>query len=126
MATRKKTPAKPEPVAVTTICSVCGLPWLNHGKDPTTEDCIRLLKDELASRPITVPQPYPVPVRPYLPWYWEEWHTKLRPYGPQKIWCASGEQSETSQESPSLGQSFNERTPRLLTVTCKATNGPSL
>jgi hypothetical protein len=54
----KKT-LKPEPVAISTICSVCGLSWLEHGKDPTTDDCIRLLKAALAIRPITIPT-YPV------------------------------------------------------------------
>jgi hypothetical protein len=27
---------KPEPVVVTTICSMCSLPWEQHGADPTT------------------------------------------------------------------------------------------
>jgi hypothetical protein len=119
MAARKnlKKPTKPEPVAVTTICSVCGLPWQDHGKDPTTEDCIRLLKDELASRPITAPQPYPVPSRPF-PWYWEEWYNKpYRRSEPYEI--TYGGRAEKSY-------SLNEVTPRLLNTTCEATKGPSL
>lgn len=74
--TTRKTPQVPEPVAVTTVCSMCGLDWKLHGKTPTTEDCIRLLKLELARRPhyvppVIIPQPYPVvPYRPpYQPWW---------------------------------------------------------
>lgn len=78
MAARKNVAPKPEPVAVQTICSMCGLDWKRHGRNPTTEDCIRLLKQELASRPVTptvapyvpVPYPYPVPV-PRRPYYGE-------------------------------------------------------
>lgn len=47
--------AKPTPVVVTEVCSMCGLDWQRHGDKPTTEDCIRLLKAELASRPVAVP-----------------------------------------------------------------------
>lgn len=61
MATRKK----PTPVAVTTICSVCGLDWTLHGEDATTDDCIKLLKAELAKRPAVRPYAYPMPVYPY-------------------------------------------------------------
>jgi hypothetical protein len=120
MAARKnlKKPTKPEPVAVTTICSVCGLSWLGHGKDPTTDDCIRLLKEELATRPITVPQPYPVPVRPYRPWYWEEWHQKKRePF--EITWSGTNETTYG-------GESVKEHTPRLLTSTCQESVSPSL
>lgn len=72
--TARKTPQTPQPVPVTTICSMCGLGWELHGKTPTTEDCIRLLKIELAKRPntITIPyvQPYVYPVYPRTyPWY---------------------------------------------------------
>lgn len=48
--------AKPAPVAKFTVCSVCGLDWERHTKDrktaPTADVCIRLLKDELAKRPV--------------------------------------------------------------------------
>lgn len=65
--------ARPAPVVVTTVCSMCGLDWQRHGSDPTTEDCIRLLKMELAHRPVTITLPvpyaqpvvYPTPVRPW-------------------------------------------------------------
>src|SRR5512146_1474932 len=116
MAARKKA-ATPEPVAVTTICSVCGLPWLDHGKTPTTEDCIRLLKAELAKRPIQVPipQPYPFPVRPARPWYWEEWYGRY-PKRPFEITYSTSASKETALG----GNSFTERTPKLLETTCKA------
>lgn len=115
MAARKKSPTKPEPIAVTTICSVCGLLWLDHGEDPTTDDCIRLLKAELAKKPITIPSPYPV--RPSRPWYWEEWNR--RPHRPGEItWPYNG-----SKEMTYSGQTFKENTPRLLTTSCKATSG---
>ena len=62
-----KRPKKPSPVPVETVCSVCGFAWTLHGSDPTTDDCIRLLKVELAKKPVPVPyiQPYPywVPYR---------------------------------------------------------------
>jgi len=123
MTARKKTPQKPEPVAVTTICSVCGLSWHDHGKDPTTEDCIRLLKAALASKPISVPQPYAVPVRPY-PWYWEEWYARPRyPTKPGEITWSCSSQNEKSYENV---QSFKEHTPRMITSTCNAVNGLSL
>jgi|ERR1700677_49429 len=121
MAARKKTPAKPEPVPVTTICSVCGLSWHDHGKDPTTDDCIRLLKAELAKKPVTVPEPYPYPVRPVRPWYWEEWYQK--PYRkPYEITWSSSSVNETNYG----GESVKEHTPRLLTSTCQASASPSL
>lgn len=77
MAARKKAPATPSPVAVTTICSVCGLGWELHGTKPTTEDCIRLLKAELAARPVFVPQPYIIREPYRRPWYGE---------GPNPLW----------------------------------------
>jgi hypothetical protein len=119
MATRKKTPQKPEPVPVSTICSVCGLSWHDHGKDPTTDDCIRLLKAELAKRLIQVPYSYPVPSRSYHPWHWEEWYMRPRRGEPYEITYGGGGLAEKTY-------SINECTPRALQTTCKATNGPSL
>lgn len=64
----------PKPVVVTTICSLCGLDWERHGAEPTTEDCIRLLKAELASRPmptLVIRDRYPY-VQPWIapsPWW---------------------------------------------------------
>ena len=48
-----KTP-KPQPVVVSTVCSLCGEDWAEHGDEPTTLDCIRLLK----ARPIGTPYTY--------------------------------------------------------------------
>lgn len=73
----------PEPVVVQTICSMCGLAWERHGEDPTPEDCIRLLKAELATRPVIVS--YPInPVYPVYPqWQYRvgdsAWPSSSRP-----------------------------------------------
>ena len=43
---------KPEPIAKSTVCSVCGLAWERHavkGKIVPVEECIRLLKADLAT-----------------------------------------------------------------------------
>jgi hypothetical protein len=119
MATRKRN--KPEPVAVETICSVCGLDWDAHGADPTTDDCIRLLKEELAAeiarKPIAVPIQVPVPVYPKrVPWYWGEWYGGYRPAPkyPYEITCKSGSQVEYN------GTVVNEATPKLLTTSTSA------
>jgi hypothetical protein len=74
----KSSELKPEPVIVKTICSLCDEPWELHGDNPTTLDCIRLLK----ARPTTVIQqaptiyPWPTtinvpyqPLQPLRPWY---------------------------------------------------------
>lgn len=79
---------KPEAVSVETICSVCGLDWDLHGENPTTEDCVELLKAELASRPTTtvIREPVYVPYaeRPWKyprPWYYGEGgYEKTSPY----------------------------------------------
>lgn len=117
MAARKKAPAKPEAVPVNTICSVCGLPWSDHGRDPNTDDCIRLLKAELAKRvqyvPIQIPVPYPRPTRP---WYWEDWYSRPHRRKPYEITCGTNE-SGSYQKSVIGGTSYNERTPRLLCTT---------
>lgn len=49
MATPKKPtatgrPKKPKPIPVEMICDLCGGSWKAHGENPTTDDCIRLLK----------------------------------------------------------------------------------
>ena len=64
---------KPEPVAVETVCSVCGLDWGSHGENPTAEDCIRLLKVEAERPPIIIQEerkPYREPYRERP--YWGE------------------------------------------------------
>jgi hypothetical protein len=64
-------PQKPHAIVVQTICSLCGLDWVDHGEDPTAEDCIRLLKAEVARKsafPVYWYPPYQVPwVSPW--WY---------------------------------------------------------
>lgn len=117
MAAKKKN-TEPKPVAITTICSVCGLSWSNHGETPTTDDCIRLLKAELAKRPITIPNPYPVPTpypvpSPYKrPWYWEEWYDKG--YKPP------GRITFSTKENTFGGHSIAENTPKMLSRSCQA------
>ena len=113
--------SKPAPVAVETICSVCGLDWDAHGDAPTTDDCIRLLKEALAEeikrKPVTVPIQVPVPVypRPWVrPYYWEQWYGE-HPYKGNQIYCKSGT-TETSYG----GRAVNECTPKLLSTTTSA------
>jgi hypothetical protein len=50
----------PEPQPTNVVCSACGLPWAKHltgprKQKPTLEDCVRVLKAELASRPSRMP-----------------------------------------------------------------------
>jgi len=42
--------AKPEPISKYIVCSECGLSWENH-KKKSIDECVRLLKAELARRP---------------------------------------------------------------------------
>lgn len=44
------TELKPTPKHIVTVCSICELPWQNHGEDPTLETCVRLLAAELKKR----------------------------------------------------------------------------
>lgn len=48
--------AKPKPVPKSVVCSECGLAWNRHTEgrktDPTPDVCIRLLKADLAKRPM--------------------------------------------------------------------------
>jgi hypothetical protein len=63
--------SKPQPVAVTVICSLCDQPWDDHGLKPSQDDCVRLLKAALAAKspvPVIVYRDrYPYQVGPY--WY---------------------------------------------------------
>jgi hypothetical protein len=47
---KSQKPQKPHAVVVKTICSMCGLDWNDHGEDAAAEDCIRLLKAEVARK----------------------------------------------------------------------------
>lgn len=63
--------AKPKPVPTDLECSLCGLPWDDHGENPTAETCIALLRAELAKVPAYSP---PIIIRPYPQnpqWWWE-------------------------------------------------------
>lgn len=55
---------KPEPKATNVVCTECGLDWEKHlkgprKKNPTLEDCVRVLKAELAARPKLHPFQFP-------------------------------------------------------------------
>lgn len=69
---------KPTPVPVSTVCSVCGLDWERHGAEPSIETCVRLLREELATRPSRVVTPntypgvYPWPVTTPVPNTWQQ------------------------------------------------------
>jgi hypothetical protein len=45
-------PRAPKPKTVKVVCDVCGQDWKAHGTRPTLEDCVPLLKAELAKRPV--------------------------------------------------------------------------
>lgn len=94
----------PTPVVTATVCSMCGLDWERHGADPTTEDCIRLLKAEIAHKPITLPTPWMRPV-PYVPW--------TPPHRPGPIW-------QVSPPTITCDTTSGTYTPRAATTTCKA------
>jgi hypothetical protein len=46
--------ALPKPVVAKQVCSVCGLDWERHAEKPGYEDCIKLLKADLAKRPSVI------------------------------------------------------------------------
>lgn len=77
---------------------MCGLDWRQHGESPTTEDCVRLLRAELARRPVAVPfavRPIPyVPCRPYGPYWGVD--------GAPAVWCSSNTSGHTPQISGTL------------------------
>jgi hypothetical protein len=59
---------KPTPVPKQTVCSVCGLDWERHAKRaPKIEGCVKLLKEELAKRPL-------------MNWGWNQAGTGLTTY----------------------------------------------
>lgn len=64
---------KPKPVATNVKCSVCDLPWADHGEDPTLETCIELLTAALKSKPSARwPLYESKPMQPQ-PWYPITW-----------------------------------------------------
>lgn len=84
---------KPAPVVVTTVCSLCDEPWEAHGDDPTTADCIRLLKARIVTQPVT-----PVVIyRDRWPWYPNQYPTITYPsYTPQWTYTAGTTVSGTT------------------------------
>lgn len=38
---------KPKPVPISAVCSKCGLPWDDHGQNPSLKTCVALLKAAL-------------------------------------------------------------------------------
>jgi hypothetical protein len=100
-------PVTPQPVVVTTICSECGLAWESHGDKPTTSDCIRLLKIELAKRPVQ-PYIYPTPIYPQYP-----------NYLPYRVWYSN---TAGGQYAAGTAQNFNcnTATPAISVNSCSA------
>ena len=49
---------KPAPVPTNVVCRVCGLPWDQHGPDPTLKTCVRLLRAEIDRPRWTPPHRY--------------------------------------------------------------------
>lgn len=48
---------KPAPKVEKEVCTVCGLDWKRHGKEPTLEMCVELLKADLVAALAAVPVP---------------------------------------------------------------------
>jgi hypothetical protein len=70
---KRTTDARPAPVPVNVVCSLCGEAWGLHREENgevSTLECIRLLKAK-SQRPTYIPQPYPAfPRYPAYP-YWQ-------------------------------------------------------
>lgn len=111
---------KPKPVVVTTICSECGLAWEAHGKNPTTADCIRLLKIELAKRPKTTVTYYPL--YPYVAPY--QFYPAQYTYGNTTTLTTttgtSGNVQGYNSNTLGDGHTLTVNTPATSTITCSA------
>ncbi len=112
----------PKPKVVKEVCSLCGLDWKGHGRNPTAETCVKLLLDEVSSlnaqlavRPFSRPYPYPVPTpypvypRPVYPRPVYPRPVYPRPYYPQ--WYTTYSQSSGGGTAP---------TPRAIAATSSA------
>lgn len=84
---------KPQPISVETVCSECGLMWVLHGSDPTTDDCVRLLKAELqVARAEKAIYPYPL-----------TYPERVFPYGGETlIWNGTRENIEGGELESSI------------------------
>lgn len=47
---RLRVAKQPRRKVIQVACSECGLDWKEHGEKPSLEDCVRLLKVELAKK----------------------------------------------------------------------------
>jgi hypothetical protein len=73
-----KRPLIPTPVPVTTVCSICEMPWEEHGTTPTLENCVALLKAALELAKVS---PYVAPnVGPVQPYPWTKTNWAYPPY----------------------------------------------
>lgn len=97
--------AKPEPVPVNVVCSLCGESWVLHQQDDngevTTLECIRLLKARATQIPCIVPQPYPVYPQRMWPYWTITSGTNL-----DNINCAT--------QAGLVDQAYNTATPKIL------------
>jgi hypothetical protein len=83
MSARRPVPT-PKPEVVQTVCSMCGLDWARHKKAATAEECIRLLKDDLAGAEIRAAQ------RPWqYPWIFTTTNSQPIREQPTPIWEVS-------------------------------------
>jgi hypothetical protein len=68
MATKR--PLIPTPVPVATVCSICEMPWEEHGTKPTLENCVALLKAALELEKLSVKTWEPTSDTRVAPWPW--------------------------------------------------------
>ncbi len=74
-----KKQAKPEPVSLNIVCSICDESWHLHKEingEVSTLECVRLLKLKRYTPTITIqPRPYVAPWYPILPQIYPTWHS---------------------------------------------------
>jgi len=65
----------PTPVPEQVVCSVCSLPWENHGEEPQVDDCVRLLLAEVERLKLPIVGDWPMlpnlgwPTSPMVEWW---------------------------------------------------------